>query len=86
MFRLMTELSHSISFSLITVLVAAHGALAVGTPFGYAAGTTGGGNAAPAVPSSTSQLVSWLGDNTPRIILLDKTYDFTDLEVSLPPL
>ncbi|KAJ1304979.1 hypothetical protein OPQ81_000022 [Rhizoctonia solani] len=66
--------------AVITALVAAHGTLAVGTAFGYAAGTTGGGNAAPAVPASTAQLVSWLGDNTPRVILLDKTYDFTNLE------
>ncbi|KAG8701603.1 hypothetical protein FRC11_012034, partial [Ceratobasidium sp. 423] len=66
--------------SLVAALVAAHGALAVGTPFGYAAGTTGGGSATVAVPSSTAELVSWLGDSTPRVILLDKTYDFTDSE------
>ncbi|CAE6447203.1 unnamed protein product [Rhizoctonia solani] len=66
--------------SIIAALVATHGALAVGTPFGYAAGTTGGGSAAAAVPSSTAELVSWLGDDTPRVILLDKTYDFTDSE------
>ncbi|KDN43030.1 hypothetical protein RSAG8_06353, partial [Rhizoctonia solani AG-8 WAC10335] len=71
--------------SIIAALVAAQGALAVGTPFGYASGTTGGGNAAPAAPSSPAQLVSWLGDNTARVILLDKTYDFTDLEASLCP-
>ncbi|KAF8672499.1 Pectate lyase [Rhizoctonia solani] len=68
--------------SILAALVASQGAFAIGTPFGYAAGTTGGGNAAAAVPSSTAQLVSWLGDNTPRVILLDKTYDFTDLEGS----
>ncbi|CAE6435064.1 hypothetical protein RSOLAG1IB_10822 [Rhizoctonia solani AG-1 IB] len=68
--------------SIVAALIASQGAFAIGTAFGYGAGTTGGGNAAPAVPSSTAQLVSWLGDNTPRVILLDKTYDFTDLEGS----
>ncbi|CAE6375881.1 unnamed protein product [Rhizoctonia solani] len=68
--------------SIVAALVASQGALAIGTAFGYAAGTTGGGSAAPAVPSSPAQLVSWLGDNTARVILLDKTYDFTDLEGS----
>ncbi|KEP55804.1 pectin lyase [Rhizoctonia solani 123E] len=70
-------------FSLVSALLLSKGALAIGTPFGYAAGTTGGGSASPAVPSSTAQLVSWLGDSTPRVILLDKTYDFTDSEGSV---
>ncbi|KAJ1304539.1 hypothetical protein OPQ81_005680 [Rhizoctonia solani] len=70
-------------YSLVSVLLLSQSALAVGTPFGYAAGTTGGGSATPAVPSSTAQLVSWLGDSTPRVILLDKTYDFTDSEGSV---
>lgn len=50
---------------------------AVGTPFGLAAGTTGGGSATPAVPSSLAQLTTWLSDSTARVILLDKIYDFT---------
>ncbi|CAE6406462.1 unnamed protein product [Rhizoctonia solani] len=70
-------------YSLVSALLLSKGALAIGTPFGYAAGTTGGGSASPAVPSSTAQLVSWLGDSTPRVILLDKTYDFTDSEGSV---
>ncbi|KAG8792245.1 hypothetical protein FRC12_006698 [Ceratobasidium sp. 428] len=56
---------------------------AVGTAFGYAAAATGGGSAAPDVPSSNSELVSWLGDSTTRVILLDKIYDFTDAEGSV---
>lgn len=70
-------------YSLVSALLLSQGALAVGTAFGYAAGTTGGGSATPAVPSSTAQLVSWLGDSTARVILLDKTYDFTDSEGSV---
>ncbi|QRV79560.1 pectate lyase [Ceratobasidium sp. AG-Ba] len=72
--------------ALVEIAVAAllylQGVNAVGTPFGYASGTTGGGSAAPAVPASTSQLVSWLGDSTARVILLDKIFDFTDTEGS----
>ncbi|KAF4611213.1 hypothetical protein D9613_006663 [Agrocybe pediades] len=55
-------------------------AQAVGTPFGLAAGTTGGGNATPAVPSSLAELTTWLSDSTPRVILLDKMFDFTSAE------
>ncbi|CEL60944.1 pectate lyase, putative [Rhizoctonia solani AG-1 IB] len=67
----------------IAALLCVRGAHAVGTAFGYASGTTGGGSAAAAVPTSTSQLVSWLGDSTARTILLDKVFDFTDTEGSV---
>ncbi|KAF8703180.1 Pectate lyase, partial [Rhizoctonia solani] len=66
--------------SLAAILVASQGALAVGSPFGFATGTTGGSTAAPATPTSTSQLASWLSDSTTRTILLDRTYDFTNTE------
>ncbi|KAB5596015.1 Pectin lyase [Ceratobasidium theobromae] len=66
--------------SLVAALFCVRGAHAVGTAFGYATGTTGGGSAAAAVPTSTSQLVSWLGDSTARTILLDKIFDFTSTE------
>lgn len=49
----------AVLYSLVSALVLSQGALAVGTAFGYAAGTTGGGSATPAVPSSTAELVSW---------------------------
>ncbi|CAE7078844.1 unnamed protein product [Rhizoctonia solani] len=67
--------------SIFATLLCIRGTHAVGTAFGYASGTTGGGSAAAAVPTSTSQLVSWLGDSTARTILLDKIFDFTDTEV-----
>ncbi|KAJ7233041.1 pectate lyase [Mycena rebaudengoi] len=53
-------------------------AAAVGTPFGLAAGTTGGGSATGAVPSSLAQLATWLSDSTARVIILDKAFDFTN--------
>ncbi|CUA68994.1 hypothetical protein RSOLAG22IIIB_08246 [Rhizoctonia solani] len=67
----------------LAVLLLVKGALAVGSPFGYATGTTGGAAAAQAVPTSAAQLKSWLEDNVTRNILLDRTYDFTDTEGSV---
>lgn len=52
--------------------------IAVGTPFGLAAGTTGGGDATPQTPSSKAELTSWLSDSIPRVILLTSIYDFTN--------
>ncbi|CAE6458955.1 unnamed protein product [Rhizoctonia solani] len=69
--------------SLAVILVASRGALAVGSPFGFASGTTGGASAAQAIPTSAAELQSWLADSTPRNILLDRTYDFTDTEGSV---
>lgn len=45
--------------SLLAALLCVHGVNAVGTAFGYGTGTTGGGSAAAAVPTSTSQLITW---------------------------
>jgi pectate lyase len=47
-----------------------------GTAFGFATGTTGGGNATPATPSDISQLTEWLTDSTPRVILIDKEFNY----------
>ncbi|KAL1608566.1 hypothetical protein SLS60_003510 [Paraconiothyrium brasiliense] len=47
---------------------------------GFAKGVTGGGSAACAVPSSTSQLKSWLADSTARCIVLDKEFNFKGTE------
>jgi pectate lyase len=58
----------------------AHAQGVVGKPFGFAAGTTGGGNAAPAAPSDIKELAQWLSDDTPRVILIDKEFDFTGSE------
>ncbi|KAJ5389398.1 uncharacterized protein N7496_000466 [Penicillium cataractarum] len=48
-----------------------------GTAFGMATGTTGGGDATPAAPSDLALLETWLSDDTARVILIDKTFDFT---------
>ncbi|KAG8875922.1 hypothetical protein FRB97_004628 [Tulasnella sp. 331] len=57
-------------------------ATAVGTAFGYATGTTGGGSATAATPTSNAQLVSWLGDSTARVIVLTTMFDFTGTATS----
>lgn len=75
----MTRLSISTNLVVFALSFIPH-AFAVGTPFGAAAGTTGGGSAKPATPSSISELTSWLSDSTARVIVLDKMYDFTSSE------
>ncbi|EPS26530.1 putative pectin lyase [Penicillium oxalicum 114-2] len=51
-----------------------------GAAEGFAKGVTGGGSASPLYPQSTSELVSYLGDNKPRVIVLTKTFDFRGTE------
>ena len=51
-----------------------------GKPAGFAYSVTGGGNAAPAAPSDVAQLLDWLTDSKPRVIVLDKEYNFTGSE------
>nr|XP_036587946.1 Pectin lyase 2 [Colletotrichum truncatum]KAF6799087.1 Pectin lyase 2 [Colletotrichum truncatum] len=51
-----------------------------GAAEGFAKGVTGGGNAKPVYPTTNAQLVSYLKDNTPRVIVLTKTFDFTGTE------
>lgn len=46
-------------------------------PFGFAAAATGGGSAPCEVAADIHQLAEWLGDKTPRCILLNGVYDFT---------
>ena len=53
---------------------------AIGQATGFAAGTTGGGRAIAQIPANTAQLATWLADDVPRVILLDRTFDFTDSE------
>ena len=72
-------------FSVFTAVAAlagsAFGADAVkGSAEGFAKGVTGGGSAAPVYPSTTAQLISYLSDSSPRVIVLTKTFDFTGTE------
>jgi pectin lyase len=51
-----------------------------GAAEGFAKGVTGGGSAAAVYPTSTSELVKYLGDSSARVIILDRTFDFTGTE------
>ncbi|KAL4800630.1 putative pectin lyase F [Aspergillus venezuelensis] len=71
------------------LLGAAANAQVVGIPFGFGAGTTGGGDATPAAPADTAELTEWLSDDQARVILIDKEFNFlgdecTDCECCIP--
>ena len=64
-----------ITFSFIIALISGARAVGVsGAAEGFAKGVTGGGDAAAVYPSTTEELVSYLGDSSPRVIVLEKTY------------
>lgn len=65
-------------FAALAVRAAAVGV--TGAAEGFAKGVTGGGSATPVYPSTTDELVSYLGDSSPRVIVLSKTFDFTGTE------
>ncbi|KAF2148573.1 polysaccharide lyase family 1 protein [Myriangium duriaei CBS 260.36] len=48
-----------------------------GAAEGFARGVRGGGSASPVYPKTNDELVSYLKDNSPRVIVLTKTFDFT---------
>ncbi|KAI6715215.1 pectin lyase [Diplocarpon mali] len=63
-------------------LAQGNGTVEKGAAYGFATGVTGGGSAAPAAPKDNDELKAWLSDKTPRVILLDKTFDFIGTEGS----
>ncbi|KAI7774080.1 hypothetical protein LA080_009317 [Diaporthe eres] len=67
-------------FSLFGALAGTATAQVQGKAFGFAAGTIGGGSAAPQVPPSLAQLKEWLTDSTARTIMIDRTWDFRNTE------
>ncbi|KAF3004663.1 hypothetical protein E8E14_001233 [Neopestalotiopsis sp. 37M] len=72
-------------YYLLSLIAASHTTLAAavsGTAYGFATGVSGGGSATAAAPSDIAQLKSWLADSTPRVILIDKTFNFKGTEGS----
>ncbi|ETN03483.1 hypothetical protein PPTG_15712 [Phytophthora nicotianae INRA-310] len=69
-----------ILIAVVTFAVTSVDAFTVGSATGFAAGTTGGGNAAPVYPTTNSQLAAYLKDAVPRVIVLSKTFDFRGTE------
>ncbi|POM60355.1 Pectin lyase [Phytophthora palmivora] len=51
-------------------------AIVIGEAPGFAAGTTGGGTAEPDYPKDLKELETFLGDDEPRVIVLNKEFDF----------
>ncbi|KAM5347435.1 hypothetical protein ACJ41O_010440 [Fusarium nematophilum] len=71
------------SFAFLSTAVAAliPSVVAVtGAAEGFAEGVTGGGDAAPVYPKDINELVSYLGDSSPQVIVLEQEYDFTGSE------
>jgi pectin lyase len=67
--------------AVLTAIAAQAAAIAVsGAAEGFAKGVTGGGSATPVYPSTTAELVSYLADSSPRVIVLSKTFDFRNTE------
>lgn len=72
--------SISCTISLVSFFLNLAGCSGEPQPFGFGAQTTGGGNAPAQTPNSLEQLTSWLADSVPRVILIDRTFDFSDTE------
>lgn len=51
-----------------------------GSAEGFAGSVTGGGAAAAVTPTTTDELVSYLGDSSARVIVLDREFDFRNTE------
>ncbi|KAF2712708.1 carbohydrate-binding module family 1 protein, partial [Pleomassaria siparia CBS 279.74] len=62
---------------LVAAAASASAQTVVGTAYGFATGTTGGGSATAVTPSDAAELATLLSDDTARVILIDKEYDFT---------
>ncbi|KAI0592835.1 putative pectin lyase [Biscogniauxia sp. FL1348] len=51
-----------------------------GSAEGFASSVTGGGSATAVYPTTTDELVSYLGDDQARVIVLNQEFDFTGTE------
>ena len=64
------------SFALFSLIISSAAAATVavnGAAEGFAKGVTGGGSATPVYPDTIAELVSYLGDDKARVIVLTKT-------------
>lgn len=67
-----------LAFSVVSLSAFAGSSAYKSSAFGYAAGTTGGGNASPTLVSSTSALQSALNSSTSAVIIITKDITVTD--------
>lgn len=63
--------------ALVAAAASVTGQSVKGTAYGFAAGVTGGGDAAVSTPTTAEELASLLADDTARVIDLTTTIDFT---------
>ncbi|KAL4893133.1 putative pectin lyase A [Aspergillus ambiguus] len=71
----------SIILAEIAAILSVSSAVSVsGSAEGFAKGVTGGGSATAVYPSDINELVSYLKDDEPRVVVLTKTFDFTGSE------
>ncbi|KAG7378258.1 hypothetical protein PHYBOEH_000454 [Phytophthora boehmeriae] len=63
-------------------LAPAASSVVVGTPPGFAAGTTGGGDIEPVYPTTAEELTTYLSDAEPRVIVLKQEFEFIGTEGS----
>ncbi|KAG9018551.1 hypothetical protein FRB90_011435 [Tulasnella sp. 427] len=61
-----------------TTTSSSSGSSAIGSPIGFASGTTGGAGRPTVTPTTTAELLTYLADTTARTVVLTKVFDFTD--------
>ncbi|KAE9093661.1 hypothetical protein PF010_g17394 [Phytophthora fragariae] len=71
---------HPVLIAVVALIFQTSEAFTVGSATGLAVGTTGGGSTTPVYPTTTAQLVAYLKDSVPRVIVLNKTFDFRGTE------
>ncbi|CAK5053222.1 unnamed protein product [Aphanomyces euteiches] len=68
-----------VAFIAAIITVATESVLGASVP-GLAAGTTGGGSAIPVYPKTIAELKFYLNDTIPRVVILNKAFDFRGSE------
>lgn len=59
---------------------AALSSVVTGTPMGFAKDTVGGGNATPVYPKTIAELKTYLTSDSPQVIVISGTFDFSGSE------
>ncbi|GMF38721.1 unnamed protein product [Phytophthora lilii] len=77
-----TLLSTAFALVLLHLGFATAASIGTGTAPGFAAGTTGGGNAKPVYPTTIKELATFLSDSEPRVIVLNQEFSFVGTEGS----
>lgn len=86
MSSILFQRTRALLLPLLLLTSSAHAAQAIGKADGFAAGTTGGGNATTVYPTTPAELQAALCgrfngtacvDTTPRVIVLNRSFDFT---------